>query len=412
MAMRILLVVALIGFMLTLSGCSSTPSTRQAAAAADPSARLRYSSPQATSFASVQPASFRPDTASDSSLRVASGDFAGRADVERFISQMEAKGLNRGELVRLFERTRADPSIIGYMDKQWRPATGPTGSWTRYRGRHITPGMLDKGAAFWTRHASTLDQASRKYGVPAEYIVAIIGIETRWGGFMGTHRIIDALATLAFDYPRRAEYFRDELAQYLLMAKDQGFDPLQPVGSFAGAMGLGQFMPSSWHGYAVDFDGDGRRDLWDPEDAIGSVARYFSSHGWQTGAAVAVRASGGAGLPWSIDNGFKSDYSVASLRAKGIRPAVALPDDRRVSLLRLDASGGLEYWLGLENFYVITRYNNSTYYAMAVHQLAQELRARRGLRQPSLRVTGQSGLKQPSPQVIGRSVLAGSGVAG
>lgn len=390
---RLLLVPLCAAF--ALSGCGSKP-TKEAdhSMAKESSAELKRSASQPTSFAGVRQASFSSDTDLDASSRqsarrVSTGDYAGRADVERFITQMEAKGLDRVELVRTFERAKRDPWIIQYMDKQWRPASGPTGAWTRYRGRHITPAMLDKGSAFWTRHARTLEQASRKYGVPPEYIVAIIGIETRWGGFMGTHRIIDALATLAFDYPRRADYFRDELAQYLLMAEDQGFDPLQPEGSFAGAMGLGQFMPSSWHDYAVDFDGDGRRNLWDPEDAIGSVARYFNAHGWKPGAAVVARASGGAGLPWSTDTGFKTNYSVATLRAKGIQPAVALPDQRQVSLLRLDAAGGLEYWVGFENFYVITRYNNSTYYAMTVHQLAQILRARRGLKQPTLRMTDQ-----------------------
>ncbi|MBK5930395.1 lytic murein transglycosylase B [Halochromatium salexigens] len=351
---------------LGLGACASQPA-QQAEAAAHPT------------MASTTHAS--------AASRVNRGDYAGRDDVARFIDQMQARGLDRDQLVRTFERTRQDPSIIKYMDRQWRPASGPTGAWTRYRARHITPGMLDRGSAFWTRHASTLERASKQYGVPPAYIVAIIGIETRWGGFMGTHRIIDALATLAFDYPRRADYFRNELAEYLLKVEDQGLDPLQPVGSFAGAMGLGQFMPSSWRDYAVDFNGDGRRDLWDPEDVIGSVAHYFQAHGWQPGAAVAVRARGGAGLPWSTETGFKTRYSVANLNAKGIQPAVALADDRQVSLLRLDAAGGVEYWVGFENFYVITRYNHSTYYAMTVHQLAEALRARRGLEQPSLRVS-------------------------
>ncbi len=380
--------------LLSLSACGSTPSKKTDSSAAKLSPDLQLSSPQATSFAGVRQASFNSDDGGEASSRrsvsaVASGDYAGRADVDRFVARMASKGLDQSKVVRALERARHDPWIIEYMDKQWRPASGPTGAWTRYRSRHITPAMLDKGSTFWSRHSRALDQASSKYGVPPEYIVAIIGIETRWGGYMGTHRIIDALATLAFDYPRRADYFQDELAHYLLMAEDQGFDPLQPVGSFAGAMGLGQFMPSSWHDYAVDFDGDGRRDLWDPEDAIGSVARYFNAHGWQTGAAVVARASGGAGLPWSTDTGFKTNYSVASLKAKGIQPTVALSDQRQVSLLRLDAAGGLEYWVGFENFYVITRYNNSTYYAMTVHQLAQALRARRDLKQPTLRMTDQ-----------------------
>ncbi|MEA3641698.1 MAG: lytic murein transglycosylase B [Lamprobacter sp.] len=406
---RILTPIALLSLAVVLSACSSQPAKQPErsarATAGSTTAALKSSPPSTSAFASMQAAAVSSDARYDSnahfravssaglqgSRQVTGGDFAGRADVERFIDRMQGKGLDRAELVRIFERTQRDPTIIGYMDKQWRPASGPTGAWTRYRSRHITPAMLDKGSAFWARHAKTLDQASKKYGVPPEYIVAIIGVETRWGGYMGTHRIIDALATLAFDYPRRAEYFQEELAQFLLMAEDQGFDPLQPVGSFAGAMGLGQFMPSSWRDYAVDFDGDGRRDLWNPEDAIGSVAHYFHAHGWEPGAAVVARTSGGAGLPWSTDTGFKTNYSVASLKAKGIQPAVALPDQRQVSLLRLDAAGGLEYWLGFENFYVITRYNNSTYYAMTVHQLAQALRSRRGLNQPTLRMTDQPG---------------------
>ncbi|MBK1704275.1 lytic murein transglycosylase B [Halochromatium glycolicum] len=374
-----------------LAGCGSSP-----AKSAGPPSDLSPGAGNAAELErSAEPvtSSFRATSrASDVGAypaRLTTGDYAGRPDVERFIAQMEDKGLDRRELVRVFSRVERDPWIIEYMDRQWRPASGPTGAWTRYRGRHITASMLHKGDAFWARHAQTLDRAARKYGVPPEYIVAIIGIETRWGGYMGEHRIIDALSTLAFDYPRRAEYFQDELEHYLLMADDQGFDPLQPVGSFAGAMGLGQFMPSSWHDYAIDFDGDGRRDLWDAEDAIGSVAHYFKAHGWQPGAAVVARASGGYGLPWSTDTGFKTDYSIAKIRQKGLRPAVALPDDRRVSLLRLDAAGGPEYWLGFENFYVITRYNRSTYYAMTVHQLAQTLRARRGLGEPTLRVTSQ-----------------------
>lgn len=409
--------IAALSVALCLGACRSQPAKQVEAAVSPATGPTAGSSaigresrtPKTTDLASLQETSFDVDTVVEArspflaagadagansgakaTSRVTRGDYAGRADVARFIDRMQGRGLDRDQLVGVFERTRSDPSILKYMDRQWQPASGPTGAWTRYRSRHITPAMIDKGSAFWTRHVSTLERASRQYGVPPAYIVAIIGIETRWGGFMGTHRIIDALATLAFDYPRRADYFQNELAEYLLKAEDQDFDPLQPVGSFAGAMGLGQFMPSSWRDYAVDFNGDGRRDLWDPEDVIGSVAHYFQAHGWQPGAAVVVRASGGAGLPWATETGFKSDYAVAELRAKGIRPAAALADDRRVSLLRLDASSGLEYWLGFENFYVITRYNHSTYYAMTVHQLAETLRARRGLKRPSLRVTEQA----------------------
>lgn len=384
--MRPLLICFTLVAAIALPGCGSSPTQADTSPAAV-SASLKRSEPLGFGVTSAS-AMARP-AAAGGAVRLTTGDYAGRADVAAFIKRMEAKGLDRSALIRTFSRVQSDPWIIEYMDRQWRPASGPTGAWTRYRSRHITPSMLSKGDAFWSRHSRALERASRKYQVPPEYIVAIIGVETRWGGYMGKHRIIDALATLAFDYPRRAEYFQQELEQYLLMAEDQGFDPLQPVGSFAGAMGLGQFMPSSWHKYAVDFDADGHRDLWDPDDAIGSVAHYFKAHGWRPGAAVVVRASGGDGLPWSTDTGFKTRYSVAGLKAKGLRPAASLPPQRQVSLLRLDAAGGLEYWLGLENFYVITRYNHSTYYAMTVHQLAQALRARRGLATPRLRMTAE-----------------------
>jgi membrane-bound lytic murein transglycosylase B len=367
-----------------LAGCGSKPARDSAAAAAQPSPRLAVSD-AGSGFAAGS--TRRQTSTTGAGPALTRGDYAGRADVERFIERMSAKGYSRAELVGIFSRVERDPWIIEYMNRQWRPASGPTGAWTRYRGRHITADQLARGDAFWRRHEQTLQRASAKYGVPPEYVVAIIGIETKWGGYMGKHRIIDALATLAFDYPRRADYFSGELEQFLLMAKDQGFDPFQPVGSFAGAMGLGQFMPSSWHNYAVDFDGDGRRNLWDPDDAIGSVANYFNKHGWRKGQAVTAPVAGGAGLPQTMETGFKSSYAVGSLKAQGLRPAVALPDDQRVSLLRLDAAGGYEYWLGFDNFYVITRYNNSTYYAMTVHQLAQSLRQRRG--GPTVRMTQQ-----------------------
>jgi membrane-bound lytic murein transglycosylase B len=195
---------------------------------------------------------------------------------------------------------------------------------------------------------------------------------------MGKTRIIDALATLAFDFPRRSAYFTDELESYLVMTRDEGMDPFRPVGSYAGAMGLGQFMPSSFLRYAVDFDGDGHRNLWDTEDAIGSVANYFAAHGWRRGEPVAVRARSQGGEGAIMKAGFDTRYSPATLQARGIRPAGPIPAVGELSLLRLDATGGYEYWLGLPNFYVITRYNHSTHYAMAVYQLGQTVRARRG----------------------------------
>jgi membrane-bound lytic murein transglycosylase B len=366
------LAVAAVALLLPLAGCGSNPSTDA------PQARLA----SADRSAELRPARF------SSTPRLTSGPYAGRADVERFIDRMQAKGYTRPELVSVFSRVRPDEWIIEYMNRQWRPSSGPNGAWTRYRSRHITPDMLSRGTAFWNTHAAELERASRKYGVPPEYIVAIIGIETKWGGYMGKHRIIDALATLAFDYPRRAEYFTGELENYLIMARQEGFDPFQPVGSFAGAMGYGQFMPSSYLKYAVDFDGDGRRDLWDKEDAIGSVAHYFKQHGWKTGEPVATRVS--AASPGGLETGFRSSYPVGRLQSMGFRAPVSLPDGQRVSLLQLDAAGGYEYWFGFDNFQTITKYNKSTYYAMTVHQLAQALRARRGGARYSAEPAGSS----------------------
>jgi membrane-bound lytic murein transglycosylase B len=353
-------VIIVAAVLLPLVGCGSSASK-------DTPQLTRAS---ATSSAKLKPVKF------SSTPRLTSGPYAGREDVERFIDRMQAKGYTRAELVSILSRVRPDDWIIEYMNRQWRPSSGPNGAWTRYRSRHITPDMLSKGSAFWSAHAAELERASKQYGVPPEYIVAIIGIETKWGGYMGKHRIVDALATLAFDYPRRADYFSGELESYLVMARQEGFDPFQPVGSFAGAMGYGQFMPSSYLKYAVDFDGDGQRNLWDKRDAIGSVAHYFQQHGWKTGEPVTTRVSSAS--PGALETGFRSSYPVSRLQSLGFRPSVSLPEGKRVSLLQLDAAGGYEYWFGFDNFQTITKYNNSTYYAMTVHQLAQALRARRG----------------------------------
>jgi membrane-bound lytic murein transglycosylase B len=185
---------------------------------------------------------------------------------------------------------------------------------------------------------------------------------------MGKTRILDALATLSFNYPRRAEYFSGELETFLLMARDEQDDPLDLQGSFAGAMGYGQFMPSSYKQYAVDFNGDGRINLWDPEDAIGSVANYFKEHGWVKGDLVAVQASGQA---VGLESGFNTKYSVSQLAAAGLTPLQPLGNHQQASLLRLDIGTSYQYWYGFPNFYTITRYNHSTNYAMAVWQLGE-----------------------------------------
>ncbi|MGQ9658880.1 MAG: lytic murein transglycosylase B [Thermochromatium sp.] len=307
------------------------------------------------------------------------GDFAGAPGVDAFIDRMRRHGYPPERTAAILSGARRQQSIIDLMNQQAPSrSTGPNGAWTRYRAKFLSEDSITNGVAFWRRNETALARAAAHYGVPPEYIVAIIGVETRYGSFTGKTRIIDALATLAFAYPRRAEYFTDELEYFLIMAREENLDPFALRGSFAGAMGLGQFMPSSFRRYAVDFDGDGHRDLWNPTDAIGSVANYFRQHGWEPGEPVAVRAQvRSLAAARALESGFNTRYGLNALAERGITPMRPLGRAATVSLLELDAQGGYEYWLGLKNFYVITRYNSSTYYAMAVHQLAQALRARR-----------------------------------
>lgn len=302
------------------------------------------------------------------------GDFANNPNAQQFIDKMVNKhGFDRQQLQEILSQAKRLDSVLRLMDNQApttsvKPPSGPNGAWLRYRKKFITPDNVQNGVVFWNQYEDALNRAWQVYGVPPEIIVGIIGVETRWGRVMGKTRILDALATLSFNYPRRAEYFSGELETFLLMARDEQDDPLNLKGSFAGAMGYGQFMPSSYKQYAVDFSGDGHINLWDPVDAIGSVANYFKAHGWVKGDQVAVMANGQApGLP----NGFKTKYSISQLTAAGLTPQQPLGNHQQASLLRLDVGTGYQYWYGLPNFYTITRYNHSTHYAMAVWQLGQ-----------------------------------------
>lgn len=302
------------------------------------------------------------------------GDFANNPNAQQFIDRMVNKhGFDRQQLQEILSQAKRLDSVLRLMDNQApttsvKPPSGPNGAWLRYRKKFITPDNVQNGVVFWNQYEDALNRAWQVYGVPPEIIVGIIGVETRWGRVMGKTRILDALATLSFNYPRRAEYFSGELETFLLMARDEQDDPLNLKGSFAGAIGYGQFMPSSYKQYAVDFSGDGHINLWDPVDAIGSVANYFKAHGWVKGDQVAVMANGQApGLP----NGFKTKYSISQLAAAGLTPQQPLGNHQQASLLRLDVGTGYQYWYGLPNFYTITRYNHSTHYAMAVWQLGQ-----------------------------------------
>ena len=345
---------ALLPVLVLLSACSSKPKTSQAPATAG--------TPRSGGFL-LEP---------QHNMLNPAGDFANNPAAEQFIDMMVSKhGFDRQQLHEILSQAKRLDSVLRLMDRQAPTAsvpTGPTGAWLRYRKQFITPDNVQNGVAFWDQYEDALNRAWQVYGVPPEIIVGIIGVETRWGRVMGKTRILDALATLSFAYPRRAAYFSSELETFLLMARDESDDPLDLKGSFAGAMGYGQFMPSSYKEYAVDFNGDGHINLWDPVDAIGSVANYFKEHGWVKGDLVAVPANGQAP---GLANGFKTKYSIAQLAAAGLTPQQSLGDHQEASLLRLDVGTGYEYWYGLPNFYAITRYNHSTHYAMAVWQLGQ-----------------------------------------
>lgn len=388
--MRALQVMAALATLVILTGCGSDPPRQTPTmhdGAPDPStvrpapetpADPTPAPPAAKSViepsvaATVAPAAIR-------TVPRLTGDYAGYPAAIDLIERLSrTEGFDRNDLYRLFSRLERQNWILDYLDRpKPPPSKGPTGSWGRYRAKFLTEDRIAKGVRFWGDHAKELRRASARYGVPPEYIVAIIGVETHYGANVGRTTVIDALATLAFDYPRRSDYFRGELEAFLIMSRDEAFDPFEPVGSYAGAMGLGQFMPSSFHRFAVDFDGDGRRDLWNPVDAIGSVANYLSEHGWQEGEAVAVAAVARGRAPHALKADYTTRYELEALARNGVTTRIPLDASGEVSLLRLDGTRGYEYWVGLRNFYVITRYNHSTYYAMAVHQLAQAVRERR-----------------------------------
>jgi membrane-bound lytic murein transglycosylase B len=299
--------------------------------------------------------------------------YADNPRAQAFIDRMvEKHGFDRAWLESTFSQARRRDDILELMSK---PAEKRL-KWFEYRKIFLTQKRIDGGVEFWRENADTLQQAAQEYGVDPQVIVAIIGVETRYGANTGRHRVIDALATLSFDYPPRSEFFSGELENFLLLTRDEKIDLLETTGSYAGAMGYGQFIPSSYRRYAVDFDGDERRDLWDSKpDIIGSVANYFHEHGWESGQPVAVRADvSGDDVERLLELGYKPHSVLDALRHDGVTPRVELPDTLNAALLSFDQPDAPEYWLGFNNFYVITRYNHSPLYAMAVYQLSEEIR--------------------------------------
>lgn len=271
------------------------------------------------------------------------------------------------------EAAKFQPSIIAAISK---PAEKRL-RWDEYRALFMQQSRIEKGADFVVQNLPAMERAEREYGVPREIIAAIIGVETGYGANTGKYRIVDALGTLAFRYPARSAFFSKELGAYLKLTSEQSLDPLAYKGSYAGAMGYPQFMPSSYLAYAVDYSGDGIRDIWNsPADAIGSVAHYFQAHGWSSGEPVVLSATGPAQVPEGLDyNRPEAPYRTwAEVEAKGIHSPVRLAADTRVIPLAFELSNGqVEYEVGLHNFYVITRYNHSPLYAMAVTTLAKQI---------------------------------------
>lgn len=302
------------------------------------------------------------------------GNYAQRDDVRHFIARMaERHGFKRHALSRLFSRVQYQGSIVRAMTA---PAEAPAKSWQAYRAMFVNRERIEAGLRFRERNAGALARAQREFGVPAEIVVAILGVETQYGRNTGTYRVMDALTTLAFDYPRRAEFFQAELEQFLLNAREIGIDALSVRGSYAGAIGIPQFMPGSFRRFAVDFDGDGQPDLTQsPADAIGSVANFLRAHGWEAGSPIASPAQVSGEVYRSLSGaGIKPQYRVADLRAFGVEAAERLPQDAACALVELETPGRpSEYWVGLQNFYALTRYNRSSFYAVAVIELARAI---------------------------------------
>ena len=313
--------------------------------------------------------------------QIAQADIADTEAVKRFIARMVGRhGFSAAELTRQFQGVETQPSILDAIAK---PAEAKP--WFQYREIFMTEARIAGGVEFWRNNAAALQAVQQQYGVPPEIIIAIIGVESKYGAVTGKYRVIDALATLGFAHPTRSEFFLNELESYLLLSRKEGLDPLLPTGSYAGAMGLPQFMPSSFLSYAVDFDHDGKRDIWkDQADAIASVANYFANNHWQAGAAVAYPVTAiGQSYRQALDKGVKPDVKVAQLRALGIQVPERLANTETVKLLSFALADGEELWLGLHNFYVITRYNHSPLYAMAVYQLSEAIAERQKTPSPT-----------------------------
>jgi len=308
-------------------------------------------------------------------VEIKSGDYSNRADVNAFVEKLARNSeYSEEELVALFSEVKKQEHLFDLLN---RPAEKEL-EWYQYRPIFIKPKRIDLGVKFWRDNQQLLSEVSVKTGVPEHIIVAIIGVETYYGIYKGKDLVLDSLVTLAFDYPKRASFFTRELEQFLLLVKEQKLNARELKGSYAGAMGMPQFIASSYRSYAVDFDGDGQVNLFDSiADITASVANYFVKHGWRTKEAVAGPLTvQEVNSIEKLTPGVKPSYKWSDLAQSGLQSKTELAPDTAVALVRLEQKNHSEYWVGMQNFYVITRYNHSELYAMAVYQLSLLIKAR------------------------------------
>jgi membrane-bound lytic murein transglycosylase B len=314
-------------------------------------------------------------------LSSASADYSSHPRVPALLDKLRTDyGFTEAELAGV-TAALAQAEQVPQLIEAEQKAKEKTLTWADYRKIHVHDGNRQNGARFLAEYAPWLARAEAQYGVPPAVIAAILGVETKYGSYTGKHRVLDALATQGFDHPTRAPFFFGELAEFFVLCREQGYPPTEVLGSYAGAVGAAQFMPSNYRRLAVDFDGDGKRDLWKAPDAIGSIANYFVNYApaktWQRGVPLMVPATLGhrPAADWPL-NAKALTHLVGDFERAGVRPAVELPPDMPAGLLELTLSlepDRKEYWIGLANFYSVMAYNPRVYYAMAVSQLAQEL---------------------------------------
>ncbi len=323
----------------------------------------------AVSLLAMQPAAAAP-----------APDYLSRADVREFIDSMrDDYGIDASDLTRIFRAARFQPSVVRLIGPMPSSAPSPARSYERYRSKFLTPRLISAGAQFWEQHADVLSRAEEEFGIPPELILGIIGVETHYGSNTGSFRAVDALATIAFDGPRRQDFFREELKELLLLAREKGIDPLEIKGSYAGAVGLPQFMPSSYRKYAVDYDGDGVVDLrGSAADAIGSVANYMKAFGWVTGEPPKAPVRLLPGSETELVSGLARIHDVLEVQNRGVVFSGREPPAGPISIFELPTPGmPSKFYAGFNNFEVLTRYNRSTFYASAVLELGEAIRKSR-----------------------------------